>query len=772
MPDERDKDRGSPAKAGFSLKQSLYGRLATPEETEDKDTVEAAEKEKKKQKGLYFWMYNFTQNHFVKKKKEGYQKPEDEPGPGVKKKKKANELSKNYKEALDFLGWKLDPQVVMAVPRTAAILGLILGVIISAFLFSYLSYTPPVTATCGDGICAQMKGEDTSTCPEDCARDIVNTGLASAGMSPIMMLFILFVPIFLLLGLMTYAQRYILGAANSEKMRALTYVPEIINYMIMQMRLQPNLERAVEFASEHGEGRIAKEFQDLLFSNRIGIYETVEEGLDDLAYKWEPYSEEFKHAITMIRSSVLVPSDIERNMIYDKVVEDLLDSTREKMELYAHAMQQPSMYLFYIAVLMPLMIIIMLPVAAAFAGLPVASAPILIALYVFILPMITILYAKNVLTKRPGGYIPPEIPDNHPELPKRGTMKTPGGLKLAVMPTAIMIMIAIIIVGVFLDNSIKISEEKLQDMKDLNPNKSIKQPTILQYVIPLAFAIPVGFYLYGISLNKRQVQEKVLKMELDFKDAMYLMASRLGEKKPLEDAMSYVKRFMPESKVATELLDNVERNVMVLGLTLRSAIFDPTYGAMRYIPSRLMASAFKIMTDSIELGPEVASVALISVSNQIRNVQKINELMRKLLDETTGMMESMARFIAPVVLGIVASLQQVIIAVIAPLTGSTGATSNVGSKMGTGAVEAGKSSLGGISTSAMQSMASPFEFQLIIAIYIIELVIILSYFAGKVKYGDNRTAILMTIGKTLPVATAIFVVALYMGANMIGGLAG
>jgi hypothetical protein len=261
-------------------------------------------------------------------------------------------------------------------------------------------------------------------------------------------------------------------------------------------------------------------------------------------------------------------------------------------------------------------------------------------------------------------------------------------------------------------------------------------------------------------------------MEQDFKDAMSLLASRLGEKKPLEDAIHYVEKFMPESRVATELLDSVLRNIMVLGLTLRSAIFDPVYGAMRNIPSRLMEGAFRIMVDSIELGPEVASISLISVSNQIRDIQKINDLIRKMLGDITGMMKTMATFIAPVVLGIVASLQTIIVNILEPLTESdamggaaaTGAGSEFGGALG------GSASEGVIGASAVEAMADPHIFQMIVGLYVIELVIIMTYFAAKVDYGDNRTAIMLTVGKALPIAIAVFVGALFLGGMMMGGL--
>lgn len=773
MPRPEKVDSGyTPKTQSEAFKQGLYGELTTPEAVDAALKEKEAKKKEKGAKNIYFWMCNFTEKHFLKKVAKTYERPEQVEV--AEKKKKAKVLPKEYREALDFLGWKIDHETVMAVPKTAGILGLIIGIILALVMYSVLTLSAPSAGVCGDGVCSsieKMKG----TCPQDCAAS--EEGLTKSavggggGVDPLILLFILFIPVFSTLGFVSYIQKYPLNTANTEKLRALTYVPEIINYLIMEMRLQPNLERAVEFASEHGEGRIAEEFRELLWKGQVGVYGSIEEGLDDMAYRWEPYSEEFKHAITMIRASVLVPSDIERGVLYDKILDDILTSTRDKMELYANSMKQPSMYLFYIAVLLPLMVIIMLPVAAAFGGLPVASTPVLIALYIFIMPMITYFYAKSVLSKRPGGYVPPEIPDGHPELPKKGTAIIKG-MKLPIVPVTVMLFIVVLGLGMFADASVKMSPSDFAREQALNPEKDIQQPIVIQYFIPLVLAIPTGFYLFAKGVNKRQVQEKIFKMELDFKDAMYLLASRLGEKKPLEDAITYVEKFMPESKVATELLENVQRNVMVMGLTLRSAIFDPVYGAMKNIPSRLMNSAFKIMTDSIELGPEVASVSLISVSDQIRNVQKINDLMRKQLDDVTSMMSSMATFIAPIVLGIVASLQKVIIAVISPLSQQT--SSITAASAGNEALTQAGSSLGGglVDQNAFKNMAGPVEFQLIVAIYVLELVIMLSYFAGKVKYGDNKAAIMVTIGRTLPIAMIVFVAALYMGGSMIGGLAG
>jgi hypothetical protein len=732
MPRPRDREKEPRKAAGkeLEIKERLYGQLSVPDEPIEEDT--------KKKKGSfmgfpnwYLWLCDFTEKHFMKKAPKTYDRPDIKLT--EKEKKAQKELPAAYRNAFDFLGWKVDAQTAFAVPKTAGILGLLFGILAS-------------------GIGYYALGQPTDV---------------------FLLLVMLFVPIFATLGAISFAQKYPLSAAEGEKLRSLTYVPEIVNYMIMAMRLQPNLEHAVEFASQHGEGRVADELKIILWKNSVGIYDSIEEGLDELAYKWGPYSEELKHSLTMLRASVLVPNDTERSILFDNTMDEILESTKNKMELYTRSMQQPSMYLFYIAVLLPLMIIIMLPVAAAFIGLPISSPEVLILLYVFLLPLITYFYAGSVLSKRPGGYTPPEIPDDYPGLPKKGTIDIKG-IRLPAIPLAVLVFILFIFLAWSFDEAAQLSADDIARMA--SQGKRVVQNHVYQYFLPLAITLPISIYLFSKSHGKRAAQNKIERMEDDFKDVMYLLASRLGEKKPLEDSITYVKKFMPESPVATEIMDKLLRNIMVLGLTLRSAIFDPVYGAIRFVPSRLINSSFKILVDSIDLGPQVASVSLIAVSNQIRNIRKINDYMKKSLSDITGMMSSMATFIAPIVLGIVASLQQVITGVLEPLADCDnellGGAASADPDFTAASSALSSSGDGLISCEAIQSMASPDIFQLIVGIYIIELVIILAYFAAKVQNGDNKTAIMLSIAKTLPIALVVFSATLFAGGAMMGGLLG
>src|SRR3989344_363503 len=290
-----------------------------------------------------------------------------------------------YKNALAFLEWKVTPKEVNAAPVFGLMLSLIPVVPLVLFLLYSIFYSSTISFTIG----------------------------------LYMVLPLVLVPFFVIY----YLQGYLIAAAEREKVTAITSIPEIVNYLVMSMKLSPNLEKAVSFAAEHGKGKIAESFKRLAWDIQVGTFRTIEEGLDDLAYKWGRYSDEFKHALMLIRSSVIEVDEAKRAAILDRAVADVLEGVRDDMSRYATEMRQPSIYLYYVGVLLPLMLIIMLPIGSVMANLPFAQTWIMILLYNILIPVGTVFFARNILEKRPQVYVPPMIPDDHPGLPQSGNMR-------------------------------------------------------------------------------------------------------------------------------------------------------------------------------------------------------------------------------------------------------------------------------------------------------------------------------------------------------------
>jgi len=701
-------------------------------------------------------------------------------------------FEKKQKESIDFLAWNLSAEELAATSKFMLFASIAVGA-----LLVVIAMVSPLGEIIGEMVGAQLV-------PFYVATPFIVIGFI----------------------LTNYVQKYPLGAADSEKTKALTYVPEMVGYMIMSMKLVPNLEKAVEFSAEHGTGKISEDFKRLIWDVQLGVHNDVSEGLDKLAYRWGKYSDEFKQALMKIRASVLENTEAKRYQLLDSTMISILDSIRGKMEMYARDLSQPSVLLFYLGVLLPLILIIVLPVGSAFSGTAMATPVTLIVLYNIIIPIVTFLFARDVISRRPPTQVIPEIPDGFPGTPPKNIMIL-GKRRLNIK----MVVIAILVVGIvgsfvisnqgfppialvgeegfqllprdqsleevmsrdakpadwyaddgpyFQQLSARYGAETAFEMIQLEKIQFFAEPVNditpygLSFGLLITFVGAVAVFIYYSNIYKRKAQLDILKMESEFKDSLYILASRLGENKPVEEALKHTRNFLPDYKISHRVFGKTVENIELLGMPLQEAVFDANYGSLKNLPSKTIRIGMKIMVDSVKLGVNVAARTLISLSLQLRNSEKVNETLKLLISDTTSMMNSMAIFIAPIVLGVTTSLQKVVM-----LTLSTISSSNIDKTLESMSSSSGSVPFNvpemsggiGISGSAFQSMVTPLQFLLIVGLYVIQLVVIMTYFTTRIQE-DNKLLFYINLAKSLPIAIAAFLISVIVSGAVVGGFFG
>jgi len=328
----------------------------------------------------------------------------------------------------------------------------------------------------------------------------------------------------------------------------------------------------------------------------------------------------------------------------------------------------------------------------------------------------------------------------------------------------------------------KLDEEKLlqklelEKMKFYSTAENDITPYNLMFGVFLTIAICCFVFFQYRNMYKRKIQQEIMNMEHEFKDSLYILASRLGENRPVEEALDHTRKFLPNLKISDRIFGKTIDNIKMLGLTLESAVFHPRYGSLVAIPSDIIRTGMKILVDSVRLGVNVASRTLISLSMQLENSEKVTKLMRDLISDISMMMVTISSFIAPAVLGITSALQKVVMNTLASIV-----SSNIGtqSEQVTNDIAA-SNPLGGANSNfgssflkpeGLQGMASPFEFLIIIAIYVVELVIIMNYFTTKIEE-DNDLTFKLRLAKALPIAITAFTVSVIAANLLVGGFMG
>jgi hypothetical protein len=250
-------------------------------------------------------------------------------------------------------------------------------------------------------------------------------------------------------------------------------------------------------------------------------------------------------------------------------------------------------------------------------------------------------------------------------------------------------------------------------------------------------------------------------MEDEFKESMYMIASRMGENKPVENALKQAKDYLPNLLVSKRIFGKTVENIELMGLPLETAVFDPVYGAMKGIPSKTLSTAMRLLVDSVNLGVEVASRTLMSLSLQMDNMDKVNKALKDLVSDVTTTMQTMAVFIAPMVLGITTALQKVVIMTLSSVVAdpSIESATDVGQLAGDLGVSAttNLNSLFKVSIDSFKSFATPLDYLLIVGVYVGCIVFILTYFTTKIQE-DNDLVFKINLAKTLPIAMIVYLV--------------
>ena len=127
----------------------------------------------------------------------------------------------------------------------------------------------------------------------------------------------------------------------------------------------------------------------------------------------------------------------------------------------------------------------------------------------------------------------------------------------------------------------------------------------------------------------------------------------------------------------------------------------------------------------------------------------------------------MAKFIAPIILGITTALQKIVINTLRSLSSSameqmgnviegieSGVSSIGGSSISTGATS---NIAGGLDMATVNTLATSTQFLIIVGIYVILVVMIITWFTTMIEQ-DNLTLAKLRISQTLPIATILFVI--------------
>ncbi|MDP3881509.1 MAG: hypothetical protein Q8Q31_01385 [Nanoarchaeota archaeon] len=535
--------------------------------------------------------------------------------------------------------------------------------------------------------------------------------------------------------------------ANSWKMKASSQMVPAILYVVIYMKHTSNLERAIEFAAQHLEGPLALDLKKIFYDVEISKFSTIKQSLDNYLEGWNDYAPEFVESFHLIESSLYEPSENRRVQILEKGLQVILDGIYEKMLKYSREIRSPLTNVYMLGIILPTLGLAIIPLASTLLQGAIKWYHVMI-LFNIIVPFIVFFMTSEIMLKRPGGYGDASILELNPDYPKYKSKKPwliAGAIALplfviGILPFLFQMNFFVDTLGLQKDytfEEVGISmapETKLFDFKTLNitspsnPERVIQKSTLAGPFGPLgtilSLFIPFSIALFFVIAYKKKTydliksRDKTKSLEDEFTNSLFQLGNRLGDGMPPEIAFSKVAE-STKGQATNQFFVTINQNIQQMGMSVDNAVFDKKRGAIIYFPSALIATSMRILIESSKKGLQVAARSLMSISDYVKNIQKINQRLKDLLAEVVSDMKSNMTFLAPLLAGIVVGLSSMIIAVISKLEtqalqgGELGAN-NLGSLAGV------------VKIFASSEMIPPYFLQLAVGTYIIEIIFILT----------------------------------------------
>jgi hypothetical protein len=202
-----------------------------------------------------------------------------------------------------------------------------------------------------------------------------------------------------------------------------------------------------------------------------------------------------------------------------------------------------------------------------------------------------------------------------------------------------------------------------------------------------------------------------------------------------------------------DFFKRVNYNIQQMGMSVDSAIFDPRRGAIAFYPSDLIATSMRILIESVKKGLNIAAISLMSISQYVKNIQKITERLKDLLAEVISEMKSNMTFLAPLLLGIVVGLSAMITSILSRLDIIKAAGGEAATQLG------GIGDFLGIFD--VVTMIPPYFLQIAVGIYLIEVIFILTGALVSIDSGEDKLEKMSKTGRNLKRGVILyFIVAL------------
>jgi hypothetical protein len=415
------------------------------------------------------------------------------------------------------------------------------------------------------------------------------------------------------------------GLAHNEEKVMTAESPRMIASITMSMQSRPNLERAVIFASQRGEGVLSWKLRELLWSVLTRREGDMISAMLSFNSRLSDSNDGLRQALHLVVSANFERTKDGLERLLDKANQIILESLKEAVDRYASSLTVPTMVLFSIGIIMPVMLFALLPLLSmgsmATSSLQLTSGEMLsegviALLMLLVFPLFCFLYARSILERNP--------------------IRVLDVLEVEFDPSILVLPVSWIFMGTLL--------------------------TVLplgiygSYVLLMVIFLPPSVYLLLRSKGRGTSTRRAKRSEKEFANALYQIGNRMLTGASFEVAFEEAANSMDGSHFSRYAKGVVQLSrISREDITLLVGRLD-----LIGVESLVLEAAMNSVADSAKRDPQAAGKVALNLAQSMNDLRRGEARVEERLRGVIDMMRSTALLFAPIVLGITSSMFGVI----------------------------------------------------------------------------------------------------------------
>jgi hypothetical protein len=405
--------------------------------------------------------------------------------------------------------------------------------------------------------------------------------------------------------------------AQAEERRMLREGPSTIGCISMSMQVRPSLEQAVAFASERGEGVLSQRLKEALWSNLTRTKGSLNEAIDDLSSSLAESNASLRQAFHLVVSATCERTKEGMDRLLDKANAVALTGVRDAVESYVASLSLPTMVLFSLGTLLPIMLFSILPLLSLGTSLGGEAAtaipfPYLAFLLLVVLPAAALLYSWNILSRNP-----------------LGLMQGGDDLRGLISPPFILVWVTIV---------------ALVGLIDLGELKA--------YVLSGAIVLTPCAYLAWRLRDQTTVRRRMEALERGATNALFQIGNRMLSGATFEKALQDVSANLSD-KEFSEVAQTLLYQARLSGRGFDEVLIEE--GSLK-AASPDIENAYVTVVLCAKRDPQYAGQIALNLAQMLADLRACQGKVEDRLRGVVDMMRSTGMVFAPIVLGVTGAL--------------------------------------------------------------------------------------------------------------------